>query len=60
MGIKLIPSPPSALGNALYLSSLFQLPPQGTGTRTANWDPRLGTEPVGRTGTPVRTIDITD
>jgi hypothetical protein len=38
---------------------LFQPPPQGTGTRTANWDPQLGTGPVGRTSTPLRTIDNT-
>jgi hypothetical protein len=53
------PSPLSALGNALHLPSLIQPPPQGTATATANWDPRLGAGPVGRTRTPVRTIDIT-
>jgi hypothetical protein len=59
-GIEPTLSPPSALGNSLHLPSLFQPPPQGTGTRTANWNPRLGTGPVGRTSTPVRTIDNAD
>jgi hypothetical protein len=40
------------------ITSLFQPPPQGTGTGTANWDPRLGTGPDGRTSTPLRTIDV--
>ena len=34
MGTEATPSPLSALGNALHLPSLFQPPPQGTGTGT--------------------------
>jgi len=37
------------LGSALHLPSLIQPPPQGTGTGTANWDPKYGTERTGRT-----------
>jgi hypothetical protein len=59
MGTEATPSPLSALGNALHLPSLIQPPPQGTGARTANWDPQLGTERFGRTLTPLRTIAIT-
>jgi hypothetical protein len=47
----------SASRGKRVLTSLFQPPPQGTGT--ANWDPQLGTGPIGRTSTPLRTIDNT-
>jgi hypothetical protein len=59
MGIEAILLLLSVLSNALYLLSLIQPPPQGTGTGTANWDSQLGTERFGRTLTLLRTVAIT-